>query len=125
MGDGDTLLNAALGALVTVVLSGVVPVAPLVGGAVAGYLQGGDRGDGLRVGLVSGLVAVVPAALVFAFVFSALTAVLFSVGEPGIPFAVGGLFAVVAVFVVATIVGLSALGGWVGNYVRYDTGVEF
>jgi len=124
MGDGDTLVNAALGAVVSVVLSGVVPFGPLVGGGVAGYLQGGDRTDGLRVGFVSGLIAAIPAAAVFALVFSFVTTVLIGTGDVAVPALFGALFALLALFVFVFVVGLSAVGGWLGNYVRYDTDFE-
>jgi len=75
MSPDDTLANALLGAVVTVVVSPFVPFAPIFGGLLAGYLQGGDREDGLWIGTVSGAIA------------------------------------------------LSALGGWLGNYVRYDTDI--
>jgi hypothetical protein len=50
------LTNALIGAVVTVVLP-FVPFSPLLGGAVAGYLQ--ER-DGFRVGAPSGAIAAVP-----------------------------------------------------------------
>ncbi len=34
----------------------IVPLAPLLGGGIAGYLEGGERDDGVRVGLLSGVV---------------------------------------------------------------------
>lgn len=52
--DGRFLLNAVVGAVAGLVL-GFVPLSPGIGGAMAGYLQGGSRGDGLRVGAVAGL----------------------------------------------------------------------
>lgn len=122
MAEGDSLLNAVIGAVATALLSGFVPFAPVFGGALAGYLEGGERNDGLRVGFVSGIVGLVFAAILFvlAFVFFALI-----LGFGGAPrafgvmgflvFVVGGLFGAVY------IVGLSALGGWLGNYVKYDT----
>jgi uncharacterized membrane protein (GlpM family) len=125
MGDGDTVLNAVIGALVSTVLSGVLPFAPLVGGGVAGYLQGGSRTEGVRVGAISGLIAVIPVAVVFTLVFSFVTTVLVGTGEVAVPALFGFFFAVVALFVVVSVVGLSAAGGWVGNYVRYETDVDF
>jgi len=124
MGESDTVRNAVLGALVTTVLSGVLPFAPLVGGAVAGYLQGGDRATGLRVGVISGLIAVIPAAVVFTLVFSFVATVLVGVGEVGVPALFGFLFALVAMVVFVLVVGLSAAGGWIGNYVRYETDLD-
>jgi len=109
---------------VTTVLSGALPFAPLVGGAAAGYLQGGSRTDGLRVGTVSGLFAVIPAAIVFTLVFSFVTTVLVGTGEVAAPAIFGFFFAVVALFVVVFVVGLSAVGGWLGNYVRYETDID-
>jgi hypothetical protein len=131
MAEGDTLVNALVGAVATVVLSGILPFSPLFGGGVAGYLQGGDRSAGLRVGALSGVIALVPAAavglLVFAFFFSALVGGAAS-GAPRAFGAFGALsvvgFGFFAVVFVAYFAGLSALGGWLGNYVKYDTDFE-
>ena len=79
MAEGDTLVDALIGGVVSIVLS-FTALSPILGGAVAGYLQGGDRGAEIRVGAYAGLVA-------------------------------------------AVTIGLSALGGWLGNYVKYDTDV--
>jgi hypothetical protein len=125
MAEGDTLTNAVLGAVVSVVLTPLVPFAPVVGGMVAGYLEGGDRDAGLRVGAISGGVALVPL-----FVFGVLLAnvfLFFLSGAFGVPRAVGGFglvaLVVLTLFAVVYTVGLSAGGGWLGNYVRYDTDV--
>ena len=119
MAEGDTLLNAVIGGIASIVLS-FVPFSPVLGGALAGYLQGGDRGEGVRVGAYAGVVAAVPLALLL-FVVVAVFGVFAMGGRPG-----GGAILVVfflfaAAVVAGIIVGLSALGGWVGNYVRYDT----
>lgn len=128
MEEGATLVNAVVGAVVSVVGSVVVPVAPLLGGAVAGYLEGGTRSDGVRVGLISGLIAVVPAALLGLLVFGLFGSILLGMG-PGMDGVGFGLFSVtfllVFLLVVAVVVvGLSALGGWIGNYVKYETDVD-
>ncbi|MFB6150910.1 MAG: DUF5518 domain-containing protein [Haloarculaceae archaeon] len=128
MAEGDTFVNALVGAVVTVVLAGIVPFAPVLGGGVAGYLQGGDRSDGVRVGTVSGVIALVPALLVGGFVLTIFAAVL--LGGPGIgaPRALGAVgvvaFLLVALVGVVYFVGFSAAGGWLGNYVRHDTDVD-
>ena len=119
MAEGDTLLNAVIGGIASIVLS-FVPFSPVLGGAVAGYLHGGDRGEGVRVGAYAGVVAAIPLALLL-FVAVAIFGVFAMGGRPG-----GGAILVVfflfaAVVVAGIIVGLSALGGWLGNYVKYDT----
>jgi uncharacterized membrane protein (GlpM family) len=130
MGEGDTLINALIGAAVSVVLSGLLPFSPLFGGGVAGYMQGGDRSEGLRTGAISGVIALVPAAviglLVFAFVATMFLggAVTGSEGAGvfgALSFVAMGFFGFV--FLVY-FVGLSTLGGWLGNYVKYETDFE-
>ncbi|GAB3683872.1 hypothetical protein GCM10028857_12110 [Salinarchaeum chitinilyticum] len=134
MEEGDTLANALVGGAITFFTGNFVPLAPVLGGAVAGYLEGGSRRDGMRVGAYSGFVAFVPL-LVLAFVISSIFGVLglgfglgvFGPGGPGLGIAgfVGALFLVL--FVVLSFVyfvGGGALGGWLGNYVKYDTDVE-
>lgn len=120
MAEGDTLANALLGAVVSIVLSFTL-VSPLLGGLLAGYLQGGDRGDGLRVGAISGVVALVPM-LGFVFLVGGVLGFFLVGGVPPSVGAVGVAFVlVVLVTSAAYTVGLSALGGWLGNYVRTDT----
>lgn len=114
MGKDDTLLNALIGALVTVVLS-FTGFSPVIGGGVAGYLQGNGTSDGLRVGAISGLVASIPMLLVFLLVFGAL---------PFLPFEFAALSFVFMIFVAVFLVGytvlLSAAGGYVGGYVEKE-----
>ncbi|MBV0922635.1 DUF5518 domain-containing protein [Halomicroarcula limicola] len=124
MAEQDTLLNAVIGAVATALLSSFVPFAPVFGGALAGYLQGGDRDDGLRVGVVSGLIGLVFSAIVAVFVFVVLFGLVLSGGMP-VGFGAFGLvfLVLVGLFSAVYIVGLSALGGWLGNYVKYETDV--
>jgi len=123
MGDGDTLVNALVGGIAAVVLS-FVPFSPVLGGAVAGYLQGGTRNDGLWVGVYAGVVAGIPIVLGGVGFLLLWGFMLLGYGTPG----AGGGLAVFLVFALGGLVvgalytvGLSALGGWLGNYVRYDT----
>jgi hypothetical protein len=111
MGRGDTLLNAFIGAVVTVVTAPLLPVAAVVGGAVAGYLQAGDTGVGAKVGAISGLIAAVPAVLI---VFAAALLLPFFQLELAAVGLVVGFF--VFVVVVGYLVGAGALGGALGAY---------
>lgn len=104
---GNFALNAVLGAAVGALLS-FVPFSPLLGGAVAGYLQGGDERVGAKVGAAAGVLAALP-----------LVALLLAVGlfVPVGPDAGGAvaalLFVLVALlFGAVYVVGLSAAGGW-------------
>lgn len=120
MATGDTYVNALLGAVVTVVLS-FLPLSPLLGGLLAGYLEGGDREAGIRVGSLAGLIALVPF-LAIAVFFGGLLG-FFLVGT--VPVRVGAigivLFLVLLVLAGLYTIGLGAVGGWLGTYVRADT----
>jgi len=123
MGNGDTALNAVIGAVVTVATT-FVPFSPVIGGAVAGYLQGADASAALKVGILSGLVATVPFLLAVPFL-SAL------IGLPFLPILSDGLGVLVGVFgvfllfavltAVVYFVGLSAVGGYLGWYIESET----
>lgn len=122
MSEGDTLINAVIGAVVAVVLS-FTGFSPLLGGMVAGYLQRGDRAGGIRVGALSGAIAALPFLLLF-FVFGGFLFTGSMLGNGmGVP---GGfvfvlLFGVVFAFIWS--VGLSALGGYLGVYIATETDV--
>lgn len=123
--ERSAVVNALVGAAVTVVLT-FLPFSSVLGGAVAGYLQGGDAGDGLRVGALSGVIATLPLVLLFAVVGLAVAAgAVASVGFLGVDvgwlLALGGAVVLVGfLFSMVYLVGLSALGGAVGAYVRAD-----
>ncbi|WP_424018801.1 DUF5518 domain-containing protein [Halorientalis pallida] len=110
----DSTMNALIGGVVTIVLS-FTGFSPVLGGAVAGYL---NQRDGVRVGILAGLVALVPMVLGVFFLGGFIG--LFSMfGGRGAMMAGGmGLIVVLLVFVFASavIVGLSALGGYIGEY---------
>lgn len=99
----STFTNALLGALVSVIFS-FIPLSPVVGGAVSGYLQ---EKDGARVGGYAGVLAAIPLVLVVLGLLS-----LFMFASDGI-FVLLGL---VALLVVAYSVALSMLGGYLGVY---------
>lgn len=112
MTSNDTFINALIGAVVTIVVS-FVPLSPVVGGGVAAYLQGGDTDGGIRVGLLSGVIAVVPMVLVTFFVLSFLT-------FGGMPGGFVLLLFFILGFALLYVVGLSALGGYLGAYLRAE-----
>ncbi|MFB6138318.1 MAG: DUF5518 domain-containing protein [Halobacteriaceae archaeon] len=128
MAAGDTWLNAFLGAVATVVLA-FLPLSPVLGGALAGYLQGEDAGA-VRVGALSGALAAIPMAGVFVLLGGVFAALPFGVALLDGPVGPTGAFSVLAllfaaamfVFTVAYTVGLSALGGLVGGRVAGESG---
>jgi hypothetical protein len=114
MSDGDTLRNAVIGAVVTVVLS-FTGFSPLLGGGVAGYLQRGDRTEGVRVGAISGAIATVPFLLLAVFVFGVFGLLAGGgAAEAGAGLLLGFVF---VGLVTAWNVGLGAAGGYLGVYV--------
>ncbi|MFB6074072.1 MAG: DUF5518 domain-containing protein [Haloarculaceae archaeon] len=126
MAEGDTLPNALIGAVVTVLTAGFLPFSPLLGGAVAGYLEGGDRAAGTRVGLYAGLVALIPALVFGTLIAGVFGAMFIGVNPWG---TVAGSLGLVAlffglVFGLIYFVGFSAVGGYLGNYLRNDTDLD-
>src|SRR6056297_254859 len=119
MDSENTLLNALVGAIATTVLS-FTGISPLLGGAVAGYLNSDgepDGGDGLRVGALSGAIASIPIVglLLLGLVLLPFLGLFGFPLEAGI--AVGGVVVFGAIIViggVAYTVVLSALGGLLG-----------
>lgn len=118
MGEGDTLLNAVIGAVVTVVLA-FTGVSPLLGGGVAGYLQRGTRRDGATVGALAGALAFLP--FVFVVVLGLGFVLLLGLGF-GMPGGVELLVVFLVLFPVLVVwnVGLGALGGYLGVYLREE-----
>ena len=113
MSERSTLLNAAIGAAVTVVFT-VLPFSPVLGGAVAGYLEGGDYREGATVGALSGVLAAIPMALFATVLLAFFTIVPAAAGEMGVGLFFGVMFLMVGLFFLLYTVGLSALGGVLG-----------
>ena len=114
----NTKMNALVGAVVTAATALLIPFAPALGGGVAGYLEGGDSASGLKVGTVAGILATIPLVLL-------VLLVLFFVPVLGPPPRTGLAFAylVIAsmlVFLSVYVVGLSALGGLLGAYLKRE-----
>ena len=107
-----TGINALIGGIVGIVLS-FIPFSTVIGGVVAGYLEGGDTNDGLRVGALAGLVMLVP------FVFLLFVA-MFVFGFVGVPRALGVVAILVFGFGAVYTVGFGALGGFLGAYLNRE-----
>ncbi|WP_415382653.1 DUF5518 domain-containing protein [Halosimplex sp. TS25] len=112
------LWDVGYGALVTLALS-VIPFSPVAGGAAAAFR--GETGylAGVGLGLLAGVVAVLPLALVL---LPALRVVAWlGVGISPASTAYGLFLGLVAALFLAYTVGLSAVGGAVGVWVRRHT----
>lgn len=103
-------INALIGAVVTIVLSFTM-VSPVLGGIAAGYLQ---RENGARIGALSGIFASIPIVL---FGFAAITFLVFAAAQAIFGFLV---FVFLAVLVPVYIIGLGALGGYLGVYLHAE-----
>lgn len=102
-----------VGAMVGTLL-GFVPLSPALGGAVAGYLDPDPAASGFGVGIAAGLFAALPVVVVTLFVGGGLVA-----GLPaGLVPPATAVLAVAVLFSLAYLVGLSALGGYLGRWVR-------
>lgn len=112
--DGSNVyLNGLIGGVVGVVLF-FVPFSTILGGAVAGYLEGTETDDGAKAGLIAGLVMFVPAVLVGGLFLGAVGVALPPFVEPWVLF--GGVLFAGLLYVVA----LGVLGGMVGSYLKGD-----
>lgn len=113
----NTLLNAVIGGLAGIVLA-AIPFSTVLGGGIAGYLEGGDSRSGAKVGAIAGLVAFVP------FIFLIVLALVFVpvLTVPGAPIHFALWVSVLLIVLLAALytVGLSALGGVLGVYVKNE-----
>lgn len=112
------LRNAAVGAVVTIVLS-FTGFSAVLGGGIAGYLQAEPPRRGARVGAISGGIAVVPILLVLLAGFVLVLGQPSALGAGGVELA----FVLLVLFplLFAWIVGLSALGGYLGASLRPES----
>jgi len=100
----DRYVLAVVGAVVSAVAS-FVPFSPVVGGAVAGYVQ--RSGNGLRIGALAGAALAAPYALLLVFLAGGAFAV--NAGTIGLL-----IVAMLALSTAITVV-LSAIGGYAGT----------
>ena len=109
----DTATLAIVGAVVTGVTS-FVPLSPLLGGLVAGYLRRGESMDGVRVGAYAGVVAALPVVLLFLFLLGGFVVTAGALGLGGAGLVVSLLIVFALLFTVAIVISLSGVGGYVG-----------
>lgn len=114
----NTLINALIGAAITVITALFVPLSPVLGGAIAGYLQGRDADSGLKVGALSGAIALVPLLVIVPF------ALLIFVFEPIAAVSILFILAIVVGFLAVYTVGFGALGGVLGVYLYDEFGTH-
>lgn len=117
------LINGFLGGVVAVLVA-FLPFSTVLGGALAGYLQGPDRRASMKAGALAGLVALVPLLLLAFLGAGFLFIVPVSPGSPGPGAGFWGFLAVAALAVLGVLgiytVGGGALGGYVGSYLKED-----
>lgn len=107
-------VDALIGAVVTV-LTAFIPFSPVLGGGVAGYLHRGDDRAALKVGALAGLLASVPVLAIFGLIVLVVFVGVAVTGEVAVPLLVVGVMLVLALFVLAYTVVLSAVGGVIGR----------
>lgn len=113
----NTLLNAFIGGIVGVVLS-FLPFSTVLGGGVAGYLEGGDYTAGAKVGAVAGLVAFAPFILIIGIGLAVIPVTV--APEVGVQLALWVSVLLIVLFAAFYTVGLSMLGGVLGVYLKME-----
>jgi hypothetical protein len=121
MAERSTLVNALIGAVVAVVLS-PLQFSALIGGGVAGYLEGPDTDAGLRVGALAGLFTIIPLFIIFWILGGLFLGFVPMMDGPQMMFggAGFGLLAIFLLFFVVFTVVLSSAGGYLGAYLNQE-----
>lgn len=112
-----TALNGIIGGVVGVVLF-FIPFSTVLGGGVAGYLDGGDLVAGAKVGAIAGLVALLPFLLVVGVI--GVVGPLAMIGHSGVPAALWLVLFFVLMLATVYVVGLSIVGGMIGAYLKRE-----
>lgn len=110
----NTFLNALIGAAASVLL-GFIPFSPVLGGGIAGYLEGGDSRDGAKVGAISGVIAAIPLILVI-FLGLAVIVIAPEGGAASLFLLILTIVVVVGIYTAA----LSIIGGVLGVYIKNE-----
>ncbi|WP_247731093.1 DUF5518 domain-containing protein [Halovivax limisalsi] len=106
---------AVIGAVATALFSFAAPVAPVIGGAVAGHLVHDDSGRSIGVGALAGLLPALAIAIPSGFVLAGLVDGLLAVGEGGWASLLAVVLVLTVLFVAVVSAALGAVGGYVGG----------
>lgn len=111
---GSYWAYAVAGAMTTGLLS-FVPFSPVLGGALAGYLERAESDRTVSVGALAGLLPLLPLLLLVGFVLGGLVVGLLAV-DHAVPAAVVAGAMLLTVLLIGTVgAGLGALGGYAGG----------
>ena len=113
----NTLLNALIGGIAGTVLS-FIPFSTVLGGGIAGYLEGGNSTSGAKVGALAGLVAFVPFVFIIGIVLVFVPVI--SLPDAGVQLALWMSILFILLLTAVYTVGLSMLGGVLGVYVKEE-----
>ena len=102
----NRFINAFVGAAATMIFSFTF-LSPVIGGAVAAWLEEGGTSVSVRIGTLSGILALIPVIIVLSGLVIAEV----------IPSGLGGLSIGGAIVYVIV---LSAIGGYLGHYLMQD-----
>lgn len=113
----NTLLNALIGGIAGIVLS-FIPFSTVLGGGIAGYLEGGDSTAGAKVGALAGLVAFVPFIFIIGIVLVFVPVI--SLPDAGVQLALWVSVLFILLLAAVYTVGLSTLGGVLGVFMKEE-----
>lgn len=102
------------------VLLSFIPFSTVLGGGVAGYLEGGDRMSGAKVGAIAGLIVFVPLLFVGLAVVVFIPVTASAEAGFGVQLALWVSLLVLVLLAVLYTIGLSALGGVLGVYAKNE-----
>ncbi|ELY97991.1 DUF5518 domain-containing protein [Natrialba asiatica] len=119
MVSGRTVIHALIGAVAAVIFS-FIPFSTILGGVIAGFLEGPDSRDGAIAGAFAGAITFVPFAGIALFVLGFIGLGI-GAAVPAEGFAIVFLaFAMISMVALLYTVGLSLLGGMLGSYLARE-----
>lgn len=107
---------AVLGGVATALLS-FIPFSPVVGGAIAGFLERYESTRTVSVGTLAGFLPVVPILVLLGFVFAGLIDGMQTVGQEGMALFLVAVLLLSGLIVALVGAGLGAIGGYLGGWI--------